>query len=347
MANLRKCSRCKSEIDISYFGMSRKKEPYKTCDNCRKKLSTTKQIEQNNNMTETMTSNKYWCSIDATDIAVIVGLHRYNNNIYSLVMKYWKRSNYDDYTKTYGKIHVESDQQVETRENLITQICMDINIGNDVDTDELLDVVIEDKINAVCEKAKDECNDFPNDKKLKALSKIKPADVTSFCNKQMGIRLEKTAIERYEHEFNVKVDALSNYVKKEFYESDHSKWWIGGRVDGMIGIDKVVEVKNRKNRLFDSIPVYEKIQLSTYMYSLNVTHGVLVQMFKNVLKVQDTHLDIVWFENIILNKLQKFCKFMDEFVCDDMLKESFMSIDETDDILVETQNEMLNNRLCI
>ena len=33
--NLRTCSRCKSQIDISYFGMSRKKEPYKTCDNCR------------------------------------------------------------------------------------------------------------------------------------------------------------------------------------------------------------------------------------------------------------------------------------------------------------------------
>ena len=61
MANLRKCSRCKSEIDISYFGMSRKKEPYKTCDNCRDKKKqtqsncasihsniTTKEIEQMN-----------------------------------------------------------------------------------------------------------------------------------------------------------------------------------------------------------------------------------------------------------------------------------------------------------
>ena len=37
MANLRKCTRCKSTIDISYFGMNRKKEPYKTCDNCRNK----------------------------------------------------------------------------------------------------------------------------------------------------------------------------------------------------------------------------------------------------------------------------------------------------------------------
>ena len=29
MANVRKCTRCKSEIDISYFGMSRKKNHIK------------------------------------------------------------------------------------------------------------------------------------------------------------------------------------------------------------------------------------------------------------------------------------------------------------------------------
>ena len=38
MANLQKCSRCKSEIDISYFGLNRKKQPYKTCVNCRSKV---------------------------------------------------------------------------------------------------------------------------------------------------------------------------------------------------------------------------------------------------------------------------------------------------------------------
>ena len=37
MANLKTCSRCKSEIDISYVGINRKKEPYKTCVNCRSK----------------------------------------------------------------------------------------------------------------------------------------------------------------------------------------------------------------------------------------------------------------------------------------------------------------------
>ena len=36
MTELRKCSRCNSNINISYFGKNRKKELYKTCKNCRK-----------------------------------------------------------------------------------------------------------------------------------------------------------------------------------------------------------------------------------------------------------------------------------------------------------------------
>ena len=47
MTELRKCSRCKSEIDISYFGMNRKNKPYKTCDNCRNKTKQTQSCNRN------------------------------------------------------------------------------------------------------------------------------------------------------------------------------------------------------------------------------------------------------------------------------------------------------------
>ena len=70
-------------------------------------------------------------------------------------------------------------------------------------------------------------------------------------------------------------------------------------------------------------------------------------MFKNELKVHDTQLDIRWFETVILNKLKKFCDFMDEFVCDDVLKDMFMSIDKTDKKRIEIHNTMLKNRLCL
>ena len=35
MSNLRMCSRCKSNIDVSHFSMNRKKQLYKTCNSCR------------------------------------------------------------------------------------------------------------------------------------------------------------------------------------------------------------------------------------------------------------------------------------------------------------------------
>ena len=37
MAHLQQCSRCKSTIDTSYFGLNRKKKPYKSCNSCRNK----------------------------------------------------------------------------------------------------------------------------------------------------------------------------------------------------------------------------------------------------------------------------------------------------------------------
>lgn len=37
MANLQKCSKCKSEQDIKYFSINKKGQPYKTCDSCRNK----------------------------------------------------------------------------------------------------------------------------------------------------------------------------------------------------------------------------------------------------------------------------------------------------------------------
>jgi hypothetical protein len=52
MANLKKCSGCESEIDISYFGMNRKKEPYKTFDNCRNETKQTQACNRNSFMVQ-------------------------------------------------------------------------------------------------------------------------------------------------------------------------------------------------------------------------------------------------------------------------------------------------------
>ena len=90
MANLQICSRCKSEVDISFFGLNRKKQPYKTCVNCRSKAMTPRPLKRTDtdfvddnistatpdtNTTETITYKRS-LPIDATDVAALLGFIR-------------------------------------------------------------------------------------------------------------------------------------------------------------------------------------------------------------------------------------------------------------------------------
>ena len=57
---LRKCSRCKSVIEITYVGSNRKGEPYKTCDTCR---NNKKQIEVKQEICRNKTFLDYYINL--------------------------------------------------------------------------------------------------------------------------------------------------------------------------------------------------------------------------------------------------------------------------------------------
>ena len=91
MANLQTRSRCKSEVEISFFGLNRKMQPYKTCVNCRSKAMTPRPLKRTDtdfvddnistatpdtNNTETITYKRS-LPIDATDVAALLGLNKY------------------------------------------------------------------------------------------------------------------------------------------------------------------------------------------------------------------------------------------------------------------------------
>lgn len=56
---------------------------------------------------------------------------------------------------------------------------------------------------------------------------------------------------------------------------------LSGSVDGLIGDDCVLEIKTRVRRLFDKIPIYEKVQLHAYMHALNRQQSMLLQYLRN------------------------------------------------------------------
>jgi hypothetical protein len=56
--------------------------------------------------------------------------------------------------------------------------------------------------------------------------------------------------------------------------------YICGKIDGIID-NTLIEIKNRRNRLFEFIPVYEQIQTEIYFRLTNLENGKLIQNYNN------------------------------------------------------------------
>ena len=60
MTELRKCSKCRSVIELTCFGINRKGEPYKTCDTCGNKK---KQLEVKQEICKDKTCLEYYVNL--------------------------------------------------------------------------------------------------------------------------------------------------------------------------------------------------------------------------------------------------------------------------------------------
>lgn len=107
------------------------------------------------------------------------------------------------------------------------------------------------------------------------------------------------------------------------------KWGVGGRIDGFRD-NILVEIKNRKSRLFDPVPLYDVIQTHTYMQILNVSEATIIQCLcdefdvVNTLETHFARVDEVW--NVyILPFLSVFVHVLYEFVHDTKLQDKFFT----------------------
>jgi hypothetical protein len=101
-----------------------------------------------------------------------------------------------------------------------------------------------------------------------------------------------------------------------FYEIDAciiggTKYVIMGKVDRIEekpdGSRVLVEIKNRTNRLFRSVPDYEFIQIQVYLQMLGLVHARLVEQYNNQVLSHDITRDEEMWKNEIVPGLEKFC----------------------------------------
>jgi len=123
-------------------------------------------------------------------------------------------------------------------------------------------------------------NIFP-EKNLSTISEF----ITTDINTNRGTKYEDKIINNYNKRHKTTItDNNSQLYKYPLLEITKDnilyKFHISAKIDGLQG-DMLIEVKNRRNRLFSKIPEYELIQMEIYLRILKLKTAKLVQNFND------------------------------------------------------------------
>ena len=144
--------------------------------------------------------------------------------------------------------------------------------------------------------------------------------VNHITNTQFGIRFENNGVEIYQQKTGNIVEKSGKYHKEELFIIDNEIdgvmdiWTVGGKVDG-IAIDKdgnkiILEIKNRVNRLFNTVRDYEKVQCYAYMYALDINSIHLSEILKsrknNDMNIFEINFDEEFWQKEIVDNISLF-----------------------------------------
>jgi hypothetical protein len=134
-------------------------------------------------------------------------------------------------------------------------------------------------------------------------------------NTKRGIVYERKNLNNYERSNNKMVGSRnSKLYRLVVFEEGDLKLQISGKIDGIEGEGGgrvLIETKNRRNRLFDEIPLYEKVQMSVYMKMTDIKTSKMLQYYNDEEGVIDYDYDEDFWEEI----QSKLLKFKDNILC--------------------------------
>ena len=175
------------------------------------------------------------------------------------------------------------------------------------------------KILSSAESIKKEANKKAVIKKIVAAQKKETAELKknmeNFGNRNFGTKNETNVVKLFEDKRGEPVILDNKFHKKVLFKHNNVKWYIGGRVDGLLEDGTIVEIKNRMHRLFYRLKDYERIQIMSYMYIFDTDNGVLVESISGRMNIIDVEFSDIGFEKV-KDKLKTFAKFFYNFLGD-------------------------------
>jgi hypothetical protein len=96
-----------------------------------------------------------------------------------------------------------------------------------------------------------------------------------------GNRAEHEMLGHIREVMQIPCHADPTTYKKHMGDIDGTPWYIGGQIDALADDGSaVIEIKNRVNHLFGRVPVYERLQVQTYLELLDLDRGLVVECLK-------------------------------------------------------------------
>jgi len=265
-------------------------------------------------------------------------LYFHSSKIASLT-KYNKYVSNDEYVKLFIDILYKKKEELKkydeehnnfkvlsNEEHLDTIILNNINENDKNEIKKLINLSVENnedlhnktsELKLVIHQNKDICVETKEKMTKQLNSKIN-------CN--YGINTENKAITIYEAETNNKV--YNNNFK--LYVHKYTNFAICGKTDGFVKInDKeyIYETKNRKSRFFNTIPIYEKIQLLAYTVLCKNNNIIFTQCINDKINIKqlDNYIDDDLWDNIIL-KLKQYALLINKLQENNDFRSSFITL---------------------
>ena len=235
--------------------------------------------------------------LKASNVAAMVGRHRYKPRIEVL----------DELVKKYAPEKFTG----KTKEDKATEALAVSSIAQEV-LESAVKVRAENstQVQRVFKEARERINFDPklnDEQKAEVIEHIRSKVYTTH-----GTRSEDKTSDKVETDEGARFVRDDSFYRLDVCKLGETQYVIMGRVDRIEerpdGARVLVEIKNRTNRLFNSVPEYEFIQIQVYLQMLGLVHARLVEQYNNQVKSHEVDRDEETWTNELLPELVKFCE---------------------------------------
>lgn len=212
----------------------------------------------------------------------------------------YKKNNVDQYNKLLRKLKREDKNEQNKK------IIKSLNVEKELET-AISSTKNSDRTKAlkhIQQKIEQKFESMPEEQQKKLIKNVKK-QADTYIKTEIGTNREEISLDNFETSEGISITSRNDELFYGHIKSDNVNLKIGGKIDGVNEKEKVlIEHKQRLNRLFDSIPLYEKWQLMLYLYFLSLEKAILIQTYKD----QQISMEFEWsdeFWEIVVKKIRE------------------------------------------